>query len=150
MDTELVDAVGEESAEVLKISKDMRHEQFRTSLVRTIDPDSERVYVDQRTISWLQYGLIDGETAATLTGRATDEEALAVLRSFHRRLAELKRKQSQVGEDQAQAQTQAQEETGRVLYGEKLRDEAREDSQKDKDRATKIISSAIKPGAGTK
>ncbi len=150
MDTELVDAVGEESADVLKISKDMRHEQFRTTLVRTIDPDSERVYVDQRTISWLQYGLIDGETAATLTGRATDEEALVVMRAFHRRLAELKRKQSQAAEDQAQIQAQAQEETGKVLYGEKLRDEAREDSQKDKDRATKIISAAIKPGAGTK
>jgi hypothetical protein len=148
MDVELIDAVGEESAEILKISKDMRHEQFRTTLVRTIDPDSERVYVDQRTISWLQYGLIDAETAAILTGRATDEEALAELRSFHRRLAELKRKQSQAAEDQTMMQNQAQEETGKVLYQEKLRDEAREDSQKDKDRATKIISSAIKPGAG--
>ena len=150
MDVALVDAVGEESAEILKISKDMRHEQFRTSLVRTIDPDSERVYVDQRTISWLQYGLIDQETAALLTGRATDEEALAELRAFHRRLAELKRKQSQAGQDQTEMQAQAQEQTGEVLYKEKLRDEAREDSEKDKDRATKIISSAIKPGAGSK
>jgi hypothetical protein len=147
MDVELVDAVGEESAEILKISKDMRHEQFRTNLVRTVDPDSERVYVDQRTLSWLQYGLIDAETAAILTGRATDEEALAELRAFHRRLAELKRKQAQAAEDQVMVQNQAQEQTGQVLYQEKLRDEAREDSEKDKDRATKIISSAIKPGA---
>ena len=148
MDVELIDAVGEESAEILKISKDMRHEQFRTTLVRTVDPDSERVYVDQRTISWLQYSLIDAETAAVLMGRATDEEALQELRAFHRRLAELKRKQTEAAGDQTEMQAQAQEQTGQVLYKEKLRDEAREDSQKDKDRATKIISSAIKPGAG--
>lgn len=150
MDVDLIDAVGEESAEVLRISKDMRHEQFRTALVRSVDPDSERVYVDQRTLSWLQYQLIDHETAALLLGRASDEEALAELRAFHRRLAELKKKQSEAAQDQQEMQAQAQEQTGQILYQEKLRDETREDAEKDKDRATKIISSAIKPGAGNK
>jgi len=147
MDVALVDAVGEESAEVLKISKDMRHEQFRTSLIRTIDPDSERLYVDQRTLAWLQYGLIDHETAAILTGRATDEEALAELRAFHRRLAELKKKQAAAAEDQAKIQAQANQQTGQVLYQEQLRDEARETGEKDKDRATKLISEGIKATA---
>ena len=147
MDTELVDAVGDESAEILKISKDMRHEQFRTSLVRTVDPDSERVYVDQRTMAWLQYGLIDHDTAASITGRATDEEALAALRDFHRRLAELKQKQAAAAEDQAMMEAEAQEQTGQVLYQEKLRDDARESSEKDKDRATKVVSNAITAAA---
>ena len=98
MDVELIDAVGEESAEILKISGDMRHEQFRCHLIRTVDPDSERVYVDQRTLAWLQYGLIDHKAAAMLMGRATDEEAIAELRDFQRRMAELQRKQEAAAE----------------------------------------------------
>jgi len=143
-DASLVDAVGEDSAEVLKLSKDMRPEQFRTALVRSVDPDTERLYVDQRTLQWLQFGLVDPQTAAVLVGRATDEEALQELRSYHRRVAEAKRKQEQAGQDAMIMETNAKEQAGQVIYGEQLRQEAREDSDADKDRATKIISSGMK------
>jgi hypothetical protein len=143
-DASLVDAVGEDSAEVLKLSKDMRPEQFRTSLVRSVDPDTERLYVDQRTLQWVQFGLIDHQTAAILVGRATDEEALQEMRSYHRRVAEAKRKQEQAGQDALIMETNAKEQAGQVIYGEQLRQEAREDSESDKDRATKIISSGMK------
>ena len=148
MDVELIDAVGEESAEILKISGDMRHEQFRCVLVRTTDPESERLYVDQRTLAWLQYGLIDSKTAAMLTGRATDEEAIAELRNFQRRMAELQRKQESAGQDAATMQNNAQDQAGQVVYGEQLRQEARDTLDKDKDRATKVVTAAMKPGAG--
>lgn len=143
-DASLVDAVGEDSAEVLKLSKDMRPEQFRTSLVRTVDSETERLYVDQRTLTWTQYGLIDQPTAALLIGRASDEEAIQELRAFQKRLAEAKRKQEAAGQDAAIMEANAREQTGQVLYGEKLRDEARETAEADKDRATKIISSSMK------
>jgi hypothetical protein len=69
-ETELVDIVGTESAEVIKLSKDMRGENFRATLIRSVDPATERVYVDQQLIQWIQYGLIDQPTAGMLYGRA--------------------------------------------------------------------------------
>lgn len=144
LDVELVDAVGIEAAEVLKMSKDMRPENFRISLVRTVDQKTERMYVDQRTLVWLQYGLVDHETAGMLIGRATDAESIAEMRAFQRKLAEMKRKQSAAQEQSTALQENAQQQMGEVVYGEQLRQEAREDDQKGMDRATKVITSAMK------
>jgi hypothetical protein len=144
LDVELVDAVGIEAAEVLKLSKDMRPENFRVSLVRTVDQKTERMYVDQRTLVWLQYGLVDHETAGMLIGRATDAEAIAEMRGFQKKLAEMKRKQAAAQEQSTALQENAQQQMGEVVYGEQLRQEAREDDQKGMDRATKVITSAMK------
>jgi hypothetical protein len=144
MDVELVDAVGMDSAEVLKLSKDMRMENFRVTLVRSVDPKTERLFVDQRTLVWLQYGLIDHATAASLFGRASDEEAVMEMREFQKRLSETKRKAAAAQDDAIAMQFNAQEQAGSVLYGEQLRQETRESAEKDKDRATKIITSAMK------
>ena len=144
MDAELVDAVGIDSAEVLKLSRDMRMENFRVSLERTVDAKTERMYVDQRTLLWLQYGLIDHVTAAVLIGRASDEEALAEMREYQKRLADTRRKAEAAADDGAMLEANQKEQMGQVIYGEQLRQEAREDDQKDKDRSTKIVTAALK------
>lgn len=137
-ETELVDIVGIESAEVIKLSKDMRGESFRATLKRSIDPDTERVYVDQQLIQWIQYGLIDQGTAAMLYGRANQDEAIMEMRGFQKRFAEQKRKAAQEQSRVTAQQTNIQDQTGQVMYSEKLRDETRESLEKDKANATKL------------
>lgn len=144
MDVELNDAVGEESAEVIKLSKDYRNENFRVFLKRSMDRESERIIVDQKLMLWLQYGLMDHETVSNLIGRATEEEAHIALRNFTKKISMLKRKAEAAQADITQQQAQAQQQAGTVLYGEKLREEARESAEKDKDRATKVVTAVLK------
>jgi hypothetical protein len=135
---DLIDAVGEESASVLRLSKDIRNESMGVKLFKSIDPQSERMYVDNKLTIWLQFGLIDSETAGNLMGRASDEEAHMALREFQKQFAEQKRMATQQANQVAQAQSQAQEQAGRVVYGEKVREEVRDDVNKEKDRNTKL------------
>jgi hypothetical protein len=66
------------------------------------------------------------------------------MREFQKRLSETKRKAAAAQDDAIAMQSNAQEQAGSVLYGEQLRQETRESAEKDKDRATKIITSAMK------
>lgn len=134
---DLEDFTGEEGAQIIKLSKDMRNENMRVDLERSVDPQSERMYVDQQIMMWVQFGLIDQPTAASLLGKATINEAIIVLRDFHRNLEVQKRMANEQNQMLQQAQAQAEEQAGAVVYGEQVRQEVREDFNKQLDRETK-------------
>lgn len=137
-DVELVDAVGEESAEILKLSKDMRNESMRVTLVRSIDSANERMTVDSTLMSFLQFGLIDQDVASKLYGRATMEEALLEMREYQKRIAVQKRMAAQAEQDAAVQARNVQEQAGQVIYNENVRDKVRDQLNKDADRSVQM------------
>jgi len=143
-DVELVDAVGEESANILKLSKDIRNESMRVTLVRSIDAANERLMVDSTLMAWLQFGLIDGEIVSKLYGKATNEEALLEMREYQKRLAVQKRLAAAKQQQLLEQGTNAREQASEVIYNEGVRDTVREDLNKEKDRQTKLDVAGIK------
>jgi len=137
-DVELIDAVGENSAEILKLSKDIRNEAMRVTLVRSTDDMNERLSVDSTLMSWLQFGLLDQETVSKLYGRATMEEALLEMREYQKRLAVQKRMAAQEQQAVIAQQVNARNQASEVVYNEALRDKARDDMNKQLDRETKL------------
>jgi hypothetical protein len=137
-EVELIDAVGEDAAQVIKLSKDFNTESLRVTLVRSIDSKNERLSVDSTIMSWLQFQLIDSDTVSKLYGRATLEEAIYEMREFQRRLANQKRMAAQVAQQQQAAQQNVQDQAGQVVYNEGVRDKTREDMNKQLDRDTKL------------
>jgi hypothetical protein len=133
-----MDAVGEDSASILKLSKDMRNESLRTTLTRSMDDANERLTVDSLLITWLQFGLVDQDIVSKLTGRATMEEALFEMREYQKRLAVQKRMAAQQQQAQMAQQQNVQEQAGQVLYNESVRDKTREDINKQADRDLKL------------
>lgn len=137
-DVELVDAVGEEEATVLKLSKEMRNESLRVHLVRSIDNANERMTVDSTLMSFLQFGLLDQPTVAKLYGRATMEEALFAMREYQMNMAVQKRMAAQAQNQQVTQQRNAQEQAGQVVYNESIRDKVRDQLNQDADRSVQM------------
>lgn len=134
---ELIDIIGEESASILKLSKDMRNETMRIVLTPAYDPMTERVTVDQQLLVWIQFGLIDSDLYSKLYGKASMEEAILEFRMYTIRMQQQKR----MAQDQAaaaqQQQAVAQDQAGQVVYQEATRDKAREDENKQLDRKSR-------------
>ena len=135
---DLIDAIGDESTSILRLSKDIRNETMGVKLFKSIDPQSERMYVDSLITSWLQLTLIDGETASNLIGRASSEEAHRGMREFQRRFAEQKRVAQEQAEETAQAQSQAQQQAAGAIYEEGAKEAMREDVNKERDRQARV------------
>ena len=136
-DLDLNDYVGLEGAQVIRLSKDMRLESLRVTVQKSIDPQTERLYTDGELMKWLQFGLVDQPTVSSLLGRATYEEAVIALREFHKDLIARQRAAAQQQQVFEATQQNANEQMGRVGYGEQLRQEAREDINKESDRQVK-------------
>jgi len=142
-DVELMDIVGEDMASVIKLSKDMRNESMRVTIIRSMDRDNERLSVDTNLMTWLQFGLVDQNLVSKLIGRATMEEALFYMREFQKELAVQKRKAAEQASQASALQANAAEQAGQVAYGEKLRGEMREDINKAADRNVQL--EAVRP-----
>jgi hypothetical protein len=143
-DIDLDDYVGLEGAQVIRLSKEMRLENLRATIQRSIDPQTERLYVDGELFKWLQFGLIDQPTVGSLIGKASYEEAVMALRSYQQGLVSrqrMARAQSEV--DQAQRMNATQQ-MAEVAYGEQIRQETREDLNKEADRQVKRDANAVK------
>jgi hypothetical protein len=144
---DIADIVGDTSAEVLKLSKDMKLETFRTELRRTIDPDQERLYVDNQLIpQWIQLGLIDQATASNLIGRASMDEAVMEMRAFQKTLVERQRKAEAAQEEQMAAAEQTQNTANMGALQEKRYQEGREDQNSQMERGTKLAQTLIQSG----
>lgn len=145
-DVELTDAVGEEGANVLKLSKDMRNESLRVVLVRSIDSANERMNVDSTLMSFLQFGLMDQPTVSKLYGRATMEEALLAMREYQKDLAVKQRMAAQQQQETAVQQANAREQAGQVVYNENVRDKVRDQLNQDADRSVQMAAINAKKG----
>jgi hypothetical protein len=95
-------------------------------------------------MSWLQFQLIDRETASNLYGRATLEEALVELREYNKRLSNQQRMAAQQQQQMAAQQANAQETAGKVIYQEGVADKTRAQQNADADRMVKMQEIAAK------
>jgi len=143
-DLDLDDYVGVDGAQVIRLSKDMRLESLRAVVTRAIDPQTERMYVDQEILKWLQFGLIDQPTVASLTGKASFEEAVIAMRDFQRDLIARQRMANQQQQVMDANVANANEQMGRITMEEQIRQETREDLNKEGDRQVKRDVAATK------
>ena len=98
---ELAIAIGDENVEVIKITKDMKLEDFRIFIHREADMDKQKAAADALIMQFAKVGMIDKQGLADLGGRSTPDEVWSMLR---KRAAEEK-----VAATLAQPQQQAQQ-----------------------------------------
>jgi hypothetical protein len=137
---ELVDAVGEDAAEIIKLSKDTNTESLRLTLTRSIDSANERMSVDSSLMSWLQFALIDQDTVSKLYGRASMEEALYEMREYQKRLANQKRQAAQVQQQQQAQQQQVSDAAGNEIYNRDIAKQTQDQLNANADRGVKVMS----------
>jgi hypothetical protein len=130
--------VGEDGMQILKLSKDIRTESMRVSLVRSLDSMNERLAVDSSIMSYLQFALIDQDTASLLLGRATMEEVLVEMREFQKRMSLQKRMAAQVASQQEDQQANAQNQMGNVAYNQMVQSQTRDQLNKQTDQSIKM------------
>jgi hypothetical protein len=138
-EVELVDAVGEDAAAIIKLSKDTNTESLRLTLTRSIDSANERMSVDSSLMSWLQFGLVDQDTVSKLYGRATMEEALYEMREYQKRLAVQKRMAAQQAQAAAAQQQQVTDTAGNVVYQQDVAKQTQDQLNKNADRGVKVM-----------
>jgi len=137
-EVQLIDAVGDDFAEIIEVSKDMRLENFRIEISASADTGAERQVVDALAAQWLQAGIIDKDIYSQIYGKASYEEAIFAMRDYVKKSIEMQRMAAQQAQFEAQAQNQLQAAQNEALYQEQLRQENREDLNAEKERATKI------------
>lgn len=122
---ELTMAVGDNGAKIIKVTKDMKTEDFRVFVKRELSEDSLIKAGDQQLLVYLQYQLIDKDMYANLLGRSTPDQIAAALRKKakdDRELARMQKEQTdqqneqvaqQAQQEQAQQQQMMHEQTAR-------------------------------------
>jgi hypothetical protein len=119
-------------------AEDTNTESLRLTLNRSIDNANERLAVDATIMSYLQFGLLDQDTAGNLVGRASSEEVLYELREYQKRLQNQKRMAAAAAQQQGQTTQNVQDQAGNVIYNQGVADRTREDMNKALDRSTKL------------
>ena len=121
---ELAVISGDEGAQVLVLSKDLRNEDFRVFITRENDNDLLKSQANQMLMLFIELQLIDDKTFANLYDRSTPSEVTMALRSQAGIRAEAKK---QMEADQ-QAQAEAE---GQIMMAEKEKEEATKQAMHD-------------------
>lgn len=98
--------LGDEGAEVLTLSKDLRNEDFRVFITRENDNDLLKSQANQMLSLFLQLQLIDDKVFSNLYDRSTPSEVTMALRSQAGLRAEAKRRAEKEGQVQMQQESQ--------------------------------------------
>lgn len=108
---ELTIAVGDEGAKIIRISKDMLPEDFRTFVKRENSDEILIQTANQQLMVFKQFGMLDDERIADLWGRSTPDQVANALRSYAREKKEISRmaQKDQAAQEQ-QLMGQAQQE----------------------------------------
>ena len=137
-EVELIDVIGEDAAEIIKLSKDTNTESLRLSLIRSIDSANERMAVDSALMSWLQFALLDQDTVSKLYGRASMEEAIYEMREYQKKLQNQKRMAAQQQQDTANKTQQVSDAAGNAVYNKSVQQQTTDQLNANADRATKL------------
>lgn len=134
-------AVGDDAAYAIKLSKDMKNEDFRIFIERAQDDDSQRATADQMLMLFMEAGLLDQKDFANLYNRSTPDQVTKALRETAKARIEMERAEAKAAEEseaatlQAMQQQQAideskQFEQGRLKHQDKLEEiYAKEDAK---------------------
>jgi len=124
---ELAIAVGDEGVKVFKISRDMRAEDFRAFVKRSIPTDDLINAGNTELIQLQQLGLLDEASVANLWGRSTPDDIAVAIRKF----GKLKQQMGKMQAKQQQQEGAAQQEQIKQIQGQAQQDQheaiARED-----------------------
>ena len=89
---ELAIATGDDGVEVLKLSKDYKHEDFRTFVNRDNDENMLESQANQILSTFMEAQLIDPDTFVNLYGRSTPDQVMKKLRDDARLRRELEKR----------------------------------------------------------
>lgn len=143
----LIDAVGDDAANVIELSDGLNNEDFRVTVKRSLSPEDERKSVDALILQFLQGGLLDRGRATNLLGRGTEDDMWQAIREFGREAEEMEKaqqRQAEMMQQQAQAQQQQQQDQ---MMGMAMDAQAQEAEQKNADREVKLAGEIMKAGA---
>ncbi len=109
---QLIDAVGDESANVIMLSDGMNNEDFRVTVKRSLSPDEERKAVDALATQFYQAQLLDDEHFTNVLGRGSEDDLWMAMRECGRERVEIRKmqeKQQAMMAQQQQAQQSQQQ-----------------------------------------
>ena len=134
---ELAISVGDQSADVINLSAEMKLEDFRVFIKRTNNEDTLKKQADQLLLGLAEMQFIDQNTFAKLYGNSTPEQVTKALRQEAVLRTEVAKQEAQAQTQLAQQQEAAQIEAGQAQLDEARRLEAREDRHRSEDAAIK-------------
>lgn len=120
-EAELHIAVGDDAAERIMLSKDMKLEDFRVFIKRDQDDETQKQTANQMLSIFLQMGLLDDKDFANLYDRSTPAEVTNALRINARAKIELERQQAEAdaaASEQAMAQEQQMMQQQQAMMGQ--------------------------------
>lgn len=145
----LAEMVGQTEAVAIEMSKDMILEQFRVKVDLAPDGEVTRNYVDTQMIpSYIQLGLLDQATAASLLGRSTPSDVNAAARSYTKMAkvaaAKMEQEKAKMAQQAALAQQDAVLGQREHEMSMKMADLAQQSDKTNKDAQMPLIAAAAK------
>jgi hypothetical protein len=105
---EIVNILGDEGARIIKLSEDLKNEDFNVFIERENDDNILKSTANQMLAIFMQQGLIDTTIFANLYNRSTPNDVTRELRAYAKIQKENQRQQAILADQQMKAQ-QAQE-----------------------------------------
>jgi hypothetical protein len=91
---QIVNILGEDGAEILKLSEDLKNEDFNVFVERENDDNTLRSQANQMLAVFMQQGLINDKVFANLYNRSTPNDVTRALREQAKLRAEAERQQA--------------------------------------------------------
>lgn len=141
---ELTIATGDEGAQVIKITKDMKIEDFRVFVKREMSTPALTKAANDMLMQFYQLQLIDEKRFASLYNRSTPDQVSAAIRAYAVEKEEAAKAQAKQDQQTALIQAKAiQEEQAAAKY-DKFHEQAREDVNAEEDRKSAERQTMIK------
>jgi len=119
-------AVGDDGAEVIKVTEEMKAEDFRMFISRENSDDIVKAAANQQLLQFKELLMLDDVRVANLWGRATTDDVAAALRSYaleKQELARMAEKQNAEKENQLMAQAKEEQAMNQQIQASDKEDE---------------------------
>lgn len=141
---ELTIATGDEGAQVIKITKDMKTEDFRVFVKREMSTPALTKSANDMLMMFYQLRLIDDKRFAALYNRSTPDQVSAAIRAYAVEKEEAAKAQAKIDEQTAQLQAaEIIKEQAAAKY-DKFQEQAREDVNAEENRKSAERQTMIK------
>ena len=142
---QLVCIIGDET-KVFELTEDMRWEDFKVKVVKSVDPEKERAMVDQLIISYMnpQVNLLDDTRAANLLHRGSMDDVAREVREYAKEKLQIKRQMAEAQQKQQAVQLQMLQQNKQEQLALMQREKQREDMNAERDRISQFDRDALK------
>ncbi len=141
---ELTIAVGDEGFQVIKITKEMKIEDFRVFVEREISTPALIKGANDMLMQFYQLQLIDEKRFSSLYNRSTPDQVSAAIRAFAVEKEEAAKAQAKIDAQTAEAQAKAIDAEMKAAKYDQFHEQAREDVNKEADRKSAEKQTLIK------